>query len=68
MADIVATSATGEAEGERPRGSGGAASRWLLTTLVLPYIRAELPGWGRVYRSVVGGRYRDNDWWAGAAP
>lgn len=37
----------------------------LISFLARPYVSAELPGWGTVYRIFVGS-YESNDYWAGA--
>jgi FkbM family methyltransferase len=39
----------------------------LISCLARPYVSAELPGWGAVYRIFVGG-YESNGHWAGAGP
>jgi len=44
-----------------------AMMRALRAALIRAYVSRELPGWGRLYRGLVGGAERDGDW-AGAAP
>lgn len=47
--------------------AGQDLTKQLISFLVRPYISAELPGWGKVYKAFVGD-YKKNDSWAEAGP
>ena len=48
-------------------GLGERIERGLRLAVALPFVRAELPGWGKVYGRLVG-TYRSNEAWRGATP
>ncbi|MAS04771.1 MAG: hypothetical protein CL534_08780 [Ahrensia sp.] len=41
--------------------------RWLIEVLIKPLIRAEVPGWGRLYAKFIGS-WQSNEFWKGSRP